>query len=227
MRKKINLLILIISMLILNISSSYAAEKNNPNPEDVLLNIALEALETENNIRLQAPTMSTYFVYDFNNRDITASFKNIAYPMYASNNINDLQCYCHNNIKKIIINTETPTMIHSDLSKTVDQRVVDILTDKNNLNLTCTVDYTVRGSITYDPNTYQISTSSTPTIVKRILTPSSNIYPVKTKNEVASSKIAPNKLSADFSYEFTVYGTSDFGEISYGSTSCSFSISPN
>ena len=100
MRKKINLLILIISMLILNISSSYAAEKNNPNPEDVLLNIALEALETENNIRLQAPTMSTYFVYDFNNRDITASFKNIAYPMYASNNINDLQCYCHNNIKK-------------------------------------------------------------------------------------------------------------------------------
>ena len=96
MRKKINLLILIISMLILNISSSYAAEKNNPIPEDLLLNIALEALETENNIRLQSSTMSTYFVYDFNNRDITASFKNIAYPMYASNNINDLQCYCHN-----------------------------------------------------------------------------------------------------------------------------------
>lgn len=49
-----------------------------------------------------------------------------------------------------------------------------------------------------------------------------------TKNEYGTSRIASNKLSATFEYEFYVLGVSDdYEDLDFGKTSCSFVITPD
>lgn len=211
---------IVITIMLINTNISYAATPSDVEINNSLFEIVGDALEVE-----EERTSGQYVIYDYNNQDITSNFKSIAYPLYTSGKISALQQYCKNNIKKVVVMTEVQESItRSDLSKTVDERVVEILYDKNNKGLTCTVDYTARASITYDPNTYRISSATKPVIVKRRLTPSSTAYSVKTKLDYSEATIASNKLSADFYYEFTVYMTSDYGNIDFGKTHCSFSI---
>lgn len=226
--KKYWSMVIAVTILLLNTNISFGEVKINSDNNSPLFESMLEVLELEKESRMGISNNTQYSVYDFNGRDITDTFKNVAYAMYVSNEKDYLKEYCVENIKKISITTETQVATtRSDLSKTVDHHVVELLKDTNGKKLSCTADYTVRGSITYDPNTYQISSASTPIIVKKILTPSANFYTVKTKNEVASSKIAANRLSANFSYEYDIYMTSNYDNVDFGTTSCSFTITPN
>ncbi len=225
--KKVRRYFVFAMLIIMIFNTNLMIAKADENPNDVMFESVMEALELEKTIQAEKKNDVQYFVFDFNNQDITTNFKNIAYPLYLSNNYYSLRQYCDNNVKKIIITTEVlEAATRSDLSKTVDHKVAEILEDLNGQGLTCTVVYKVRGSITYDPNTYLITSASQPVIVERIITPSTTAYSVKTRNEIGSSTIASNKLSANFSYQFNVYMTSEYGNVEFGVTSCSFMISP-
>lgn len=214
-------------LVILLFNTNLMTVKASGNPNDAMFESVMEAIELEKSIQAENLDNVQYSVFNFNGQDITTNFKNIAYPLYLSKDYHSLQQYCSNNVKKIVITTEVlNTAMRSDLSKTVDHKVTETMKDLNGKDLSCTVKYTVRGSITYDPNTYQISSASKPVIVDRIITPTSTAYSVKTRNEIGSSNIAPNKLSANFSYQFDVYMTSEYVNIEFGVTSCSFTISP-
>lgn len=87
----------------------------------------------------------------------------------------------------------------------------------------CRIDYTLRGTITYNPNTFQITYASKPILVDRTID-GPDQYSIITKNESATSKIASNKLSATFTYEFDVEGKSNFNNLNFGKASYSFTM---
>lgn len=88
--------------------------------------------------------------------------------MYISKDIGRLQKYCDDNIKKIVKTSERKYFTAKmDVGKTVDRKMVETLKVRD---VPCTVDYTVRGSITYDPNTYLIKYASTPIVLDKVIT---------------------------------------------------------
>ena len=137
----------------------------------------------------------------------------------------------------VIVKTkETIRQLRLDLSKTVEKEYTNIFvsgttydfTPPSDLDSGGKVKYKLRASITYDPNTYQI-TSATRIIRVNIFWSEwdGDMHPY-TVNEISFAPvIASNRLSATFKHSMAVKADYlNIGTVGYGTLVKSFTITP-
>ena len=215
--------LLLVSLLSVSV---FASEALLSDAEEKLVNIAMEVhLHTSVEAYRSVQDDALYEVFDKNGNDITARFIADTKEFVNDNNRAAIADYCDKNVGYFVATTESVVPMGLDLSKTVTKSYyIDplIYSDKGEFG----GDFDITGSITYNPNTYQISYASTPRMSrwKRV---GPDQYTIRVQNTNYRSSVASNKLSASFSFSFDVRATSSYDEdFIYASPSGSFTIVP-
>ncbi len=226
MKRVISVLLSALLLVSLLSVSAFASEALLSDAEEKLVDAAMEVhLHTSVEAYRSVQDDALYEVFDKNGNDITARFIADTKEFVNDNNRAAIADYCDKNVGYFVTTTESVVPVASDLSKTVTKNYVQSFNHSNNTS--CTIDYDIVGSITYDPNTYQISYASTPRM-SRWVKSAPDQYTIRVQNTNYRSSIASNKLSASFSFSFDVRATSSYGEdFIYGSPSGSFTIVPD
>ena len=228
--KRIIALVIIMSVCWSVPVTSFAAEKEK---ENGVFRIALlaHAQLTEKTDRHSAREKNgirfsqEFHVYNHSMEEFTECFLSETRAFYLNEDWECLYKYCSENIRRICHIMDIVQPERMDIAKTRICNNAEYLLDKD--GLCCEVDYAVRGTIYYNPNSYYISTASTPVRTSLILMGPPQ-YMITTSHEYAHSSIAANHLSVSFNYSFRVNGYSAWGDPTvFGTTSVSFSIIPD
>ena len=201
----------------------YADERTN----DGMLRIAVAAHECYNNIKQGGSETEEIHAFDFNGEEITDRFITDTRAYFISGNMDAMSEYCRQNIQKMYRISDVVESKGLDEAKT---RTMEVIEAMSSSGYYITVDYKVRGTIYYNPNTYKISSASTPIRTSLLYVHPNELFQYSTTHEVANSTIASNHLSATLNYSFKVKaitGWNNPGTIVFGTTSTSFTITPN
>lgn len=181
----------------------------------------------------------SYVVIDKSGNDISELFEaslischNVANTSFIDATVIDLDDI--SSFEKI---TESKvTTYNSDIAKSKAVEVVKEITQKlpdfyPNTEITAHVEYTLTGTIYYNPNTYKISQTFGPLRSKMIcfqVNTNNDEFNITTSNVNKGATIASNKLSATFYFNNKIIGKSVTGAYStvvFGDADTSFTIS--
>ena len=166
-------------------------------------------------------------ILDFSGKEITEECFDETAGYYTTCDWESLLDYYKTRVQAVYIIKDTIEPKGMDLAKT---RIVQANVQLSSQGYDVFVEYTVRGTIYYNPNTFIISSASTPIRTSLMLYGPTDLFQLTTYYETANSSIASNGLSATFNYSFKVKGVKAWGDqsvVEFGTVSKRFTITPD
>lgn len=153
-----------------------------------------------------------FTVLDMYENDISQRFYDDTLNFYNEGNWENIHSYTTQNVRKMSYITEATSHFREDTTKNVSIENYELVTDTTG-KWAKEMLYRIDGTIYYDPNTYKIASTSTPTMRFLALNWGDSFSPYW--NNVATySTTSIDRYSATFSYFFNMYsGFNDSGTV--------------
>lgn len=173
----------------------------------------------------------SFYIYDKQGEEITEEFYSNAQQYFLTKNDKELLNYYINSVGSSVKATDTVKSVRSDLAKVHVEDVVRELSDiVDGHPGAVTVDYTVTGTIYYDPNTFKISSTTGPyrSAITYSYQPSLSEVQFGSSYVTMNSSIAADKYSAQFTHSNKIMGenTGLSGPYDFGYVKTTFTIAP-